>query len=275
MKKTFDDWLLVSDMDATLLTSDHRISDENKNAIEYFIENGGKFTVASGRMVEAIRAYLPHIPINAPAIIHNGAKIYDFDNEKILFEKNIEDHRKQQIKAFHDKYADAGMEIYCDEKVYIYRECSETARFKETHYDVVYDVPKNVHNKPWIKVLIIGDRDKLDEYEDIYRQNYDNQNAFRSGDKYLDIVAEGVSKGVGVDFISQMYGIDKRHTVVIGDNMNDVSMLEYAGVSYAVENAEESVKSIADYIAPHHDNNAICYVVKELEKHINKKSIKR
>lgn len=67
MQGKFSDYLLVSDMDATLLDDNHTISEENRQAIDYFIKNGGRFTVATGRMVEAVRAYMPNLHINAPA----------------------------------------------------------------------------------------------------------------------------------------------------------------------------------------------------------------
>ena len=71
MQGKFSDYLLVSDMDATLLNDDHIISEENRQAIDYFIKNGGRFTVATGRMVEAVRAYMPNLHINAPAVLQD------------------------------------------------------------------------------------------------------------------------------------------------------------------------------------------------------------
>ena len=74
MQGKFSDYLLVSDMDATLLDDNHTISEENRQAIDYFIKNGGRFTVATGRMVEAVRAYMPNLHINAPAVLHMTMK---------------------------------------------------------------------------------------------------------------------------------------------------------------------------------------------------------
>ena len=79
--KKFEGCLFVSDMDATLLTSDHQISDKNRRAIEYFISEGGRFTVATGRMVDAVGAYLGRLPINAPAVLHNGEYVLLSGNE--------------------------------------------------------------------------------------------------------------------------------------------------------------------------------------------------
>ena len=62
-------------------------------------------------------------------------------------------------------------------------------------YEVVYSLPDEIWQRPWIKVLLIGERELLDKYEPIYRTEYDNGYAVRSGDKYLDVVYERSFKG--------------------------------------------------------------------------------
>ena len=266
MQGKFSDYLLVSDMDATLLDDNHTISEENRQAIDYFIKNGGRFTVATGRMVEAVRAYMPNLHINAPAVLHNGAKIYDYEKDCAVFERFIEENRKQAIKRVYDDFAQIGLEVYSDEIVYVYRECEETKRFLTRNYEVVYSLPDEIWQRPWIKVLLIGERELLDKYEPIYRAEYDNGYAVRSGDKYLDVVANGVSKGKGMLDMAKKIGIEQNKIIAVGDNMNDISMLEAAGISYAVENAEESVKKIADNLAPSNNGSAIAYIINRLEK---------
>ena len=266
MKGKFSGYLLVSDMDATLLCDDHSISEKNRQAIEYFIENGGRFTVATGRMVEAVRAYLSKFSINAPAVLHNGAKIYDYDTDKPLFEKFIEEERKQAIRRVYEDFPDVGLEVYSDEIVYVYRKCEETKRFLTRNYEVVYELPEEVWTKPWIKVLLIGEKPLIDKYEPIYRAKYDSGYAVRSGDKYLDVVANGVSKGKGLLETAKLLNIDRSKIIAVGDNMNDISMLEAAGISYAVENGSDSVKNAADYIAPSNNNDAIAHIIEHIKR---------
>lgn len=260
----FNGYLFVSDMDATLLTNEHTVSDKNRQAIEYFISEGGLFTVASGRMVDAVREYLKYIPINAPAVLHNGAKLYDFGKERTLFERTIEEERKSAVKRVHDDFPDIGIEIYANERVYVYQRCMETERFLTKNYKVEYSVPDRLWNEPWIKTLFIAERDRLDEFEPIYRREYDSGNAVRSGDMYLDIVANGVSKGGGVEKLAQLFGIDRAHIIAAGDNMNDLSMLEFAHLSYAVENAEPQAKAAARFGAPDNNSDAIAYIIENL-----------
>ena len=165
MKKIFDGYTLVSDMDGTLINSNKEISKENLDAIKYFVNNGGKFTVATGRMVASVECFLDRLNLDLPAILHNGGKIYDYNNKKVVYEHFIEEDRKESIKKVWENRPDIGIEIFCDEVVYIYRECKYTKRYNKYSYDIVYNLPKEIWNKPWVKVLLIGDEEVLDEFE--------------------------------------------------------------------------------------------------------------
>lgn len=261
----FDGYLLVSDMDATLLTNKHKVSDKNREAIKYFTANGGKFTVATGRMNKAVRAFLDQFTINTPAILHNGAQIYDFAEDKVLFERFIEEGRKDAIRRVYNDMPDLGLEVYCDDLVYIYRECAETRRFNNRKYEVVYELPDEVWDRPWIKCLLIGEKKLLDHYEPIYRRDYDSGYAVRSGKKFLDIVSSDASKGLALGRLIDILGADRNKVIAVGDNMNDISMLETAGISFAVENAEKAVKEAARFAAPDNNSDAIAYIIEKLE----------
>lgn len=265
MSNKFSDYLLVSDMDATLLTNKHKISDKNCEAVNFFVSHGGRFTVATGRMNNGVREHMDRIRINAPAILHNGAQIYDFENEKALGEKFIEEDRKAAIKRVYEDMPELGLEIYSNETIYVYRECDETKRFKNRKYtNVVYGVPDEVWKQSWIKCLLIGEKKLLDCYETVYRRDYDSGYAVRSGKKYLDIVSGEASKGIAIAELKKLIGAKK--VIAVGDNMNDISMLQAADISFAVENAEKRVKETADFLAPSNNDDAIDYIIGELNK---------
>ena len=77
MKNKFEGYVIYSDLDGTLLNNKKEVSDENKKAINYFIENGGKFSIATGRAFEATEKYIEGVRIDIPAIVYNGGMIYD------------------------------------------------------------------------------------------------------------------------------------------------------------------------------------------------------
>ena len=260
----FDGILLVSDIDATLFNSQHRISDENKKAINYFKSEGGRFTVASGRMRDAVGNYLDELGINAPAILHNGAVLYDFDTNTVLYKRMIENERKEAIRRAAQDQPQFGIEIYSDEHVYILQECFETERFKTKDYKVTYGMPDEIWNKAWTKAIIVGTEEDLDEFEPIYRSKYDTGYSVRSGKYYLDIVANDVSKGYGVSCLAEFLNINRENVYAVGDNMNDYDMIEYAGNGFAVENAVMELKKIAKKVVPSNDDSAIAYIINEL-----------
>lgn len=262
----FDGKLLVSDMDATLLNSVSEISAANREAIEYFMSEGGRFTVASGRMVHAVRFYFDQMRINAPAVLYNGAKLYDYGSEKTVHEEFIEDWRKPALKRVYENHPEFGLEVYSGEIAYVYRRCFETERFLTKPYKVVYEMPDEVWDMPWTKALIIGRREDLDGFEPIYRARYDKGLSVRSGDHYLDLVSSAASKGAGVRRLAALLGIERENIYAAGDNMNDIDMLRAAGHAYAVANAEPAVKAAADEIVPGCDEDAIAYIIESLLK---------
>ena len=270
MDKIFDGYLMVSDMDGTLLNSEKKISEGNLEAIKYFVENGGQFTVATGRMVQSVGNFIDEMRIKLPTILHNGAKIYDFMEDNIIAEHSIEEYRKEIIKKVKKDYPNIGIEIFSDEVVYIYQRCELTKRYDKYNYNIVYDLPNEVWDKPWIKVLLIGDEKELDKLEMEYKENYDNGNAFRSGSNYFDIVANGISKGMALEELIEEYSFDKTKVIAIGDNMNDIEMLEVAEYGFYIEGGAKRALERAKLVAPSNDDDPIKYVVNWIENEIIK-----
>jgi len=81
----FSDVLLTVDYDRTLTAPDSSIPERNLEAIRYFMENDGAFTVNTGRSVPMIQAFRDRVPVNAPLLLYNGSAAYDLAAEKLLF----------------------------------------------------------------------------------------------------------------------------------------------------------------------------------------------
>lgn len=260
----FDGYLLVSDMDGTLLNSKGKLCEENIKAIEYFVENGGKFTLATGRMLPSVQRYVDRLKVNLPVILYNGTKIYDFYNSEVVFEKHLEEERKHIIKKLRSLNPNIGIEIYSEEIVYIYQSCSQTARFSKLGYNVIYDVDESIWDKKWTKILIIGEEEELDKLEESFEEFYGSGTIIRSAKVYLEIVPNYISKGQAVkSLVNERTEIEK--IISIGDNMNDLELLEVAHYGFCVKNGSERLIKSAKNIAPTNDEHAIEYVVKWIE----------
>ena len=89
MEKTFENWLVVSDIDGTLNNKIRKLPKRNYNAIKEFTDRGGNFTLASGRLQSSLERNYNRITPNQPAIVLNGAGIYDFNKREMLWRSTI------------------------------------------------------------------------------------------------------------------------------------------------------------------------------------------
>ena len=99
------------------------ISEENRQAIDYFIKTADGLLSQREEWLRQFVHICRILHINAPAVLHNGAKIYDYEKDCAVFERFIEENRKQAIKRVYDDFPQIGLEVYSDEIVYVYREC--------------------------------------------------------------------------------------------------------------------------------------------------------
>lgn len=260
----FDGILLISDMDGTLLDSNDRISDENCKAIDYFIAEGGKFTVASGRMGAAVQVFFDKLHINAPAVLYNGAMVYSFEEGKALYEKPLEEERKEACKRIYSDFPSFGMEIYSNERLYFWRKPLNTEMLKSARYNITEGLPSDVFEDSWTKVVIIAAENELNDYNRLHKSNYDTGMTVRTEPVSIDMIASGVSKGKCLETLIKHTGIGLENIYAVGDNLNDLDMIETAGHGFAVANAVDEVKMTAETILPSNNDSAVAYLINNI-----------
>jgi len=261
--------MLASDMDGTLLDSAHEISRENVEAIRYFTENGGLFTIATGRMVSSITRYAEQININAPVIAINGAVIYDLARGRLLSGIHHEADMPEVIDGLKKNFPELGIEFFVIDEMYICQGNDITRQ----HSRII--------NKPYIFTDvrgIVGDCMKVnltqepgyladvehylnDRYADAFYLTYSNP-------QYLEVMRAGVSKGRGLETVADIANISHERAYAIGDGLNDIEMLESAGFSFAPANAEKQVRDIADVIVSSNDGHAVRDAIIHIERRL-------
>ncbi len=268
LNKRFDGYLLISDMDGTLIDNSGKISDKNIEAIKKFQNYGGKFGVATGRTIESAKKYISKLPVDMPAILYNGAKIYDFNKDAVLFEVALEDKIKEIIKEVKKYDSTLGLEIYSDENTYIYNPCRFTERFKKRGYGIYYEVPEEVWQQKWTKVLIVGEEEQIDYIEENFEKIFEKINLIRSGENYLEILPEETSKGSTLKILCKELGTDILKVAAAGDNMNDYEMLMNVGYGFGVSNGSKKLLKDCKYICAANDEHAIENVVDWMFKNL-------
>lgn len=269
MNKIFEGYLLVSDMDGTLIGNNKLISEANIKAINRFVDQGGIFTLATGRMMESVRKYLDIIKVNIPIILYNGTKIHDYNKEKTIYELFLEEKIKNIIKQLKQYDVTLGIEIYYNENVYIFNKCRFTKRFSPERIDVHYEIPNMLWDRNWTKILILGEDEQLDKLEEVFSSVFGKVNLVRSGENYLEILPQDTSKGHALENLCRILNIDLSKTIAVGDNMNDYEMLKKSGYGFCVSNGNKKLFDEINYKCCSNDEHAIDYVVKWAEENLH------
>lgn len=270
--------MVCIDMDGTLLSSRKKISEESKNAIKKVHDKGVEIVVTTGRIYNNAEYYSNLLGVKSPVIAANGAIVKSKVDSKILYENpiKIEECIKlidllYEMKLLFHFYTTDG--IFCNNaltrfatKAYMTKQVGHESL--KINYHVIKSKEKwkefFKENKNKITKCIIFSispdtivkcKEKLRALEGIVY--------FGAGKRSIEVNNRGVSKGNAVRALAQKYGIKREEIICIGDNENDLSMIEYAGVGIAMGNAIDSVKEIADYITSSNDDNG---VAKALDK---------
>lgn len=246
----FDGVLLISDFDDTLLRSSDRvwsgqdlpeIPAYNLERIRYFTGNGGRFALATGRVWMAFRQFVPLLPTNAPVGTGNGAAIVDPSTGENLFLHPLPDTAGAVLGELTDLGLDCACELYrADNTSDVVRPNHLTRNHARiSRYEFREILSPDQSRPPFLKALFEGERPVLEELRQyIMAQSwYGGYEVFYSADTLLELIARGANKGTMARRLAQLCGISPEHTYCIGDNANDLPMLEQARIPFAPANA--------------------------------------
>ncbi len=242
----YDGILICSDLDGTLCDSNKEFSGENIDALNYFIQNGGRFSLSTGRSPQyAKKLEEKGIYCNAPIIALNGAMIYDISNEKILYHNPMDFEKISSIKEFVEEN-----EIYCHDILFHSKNTVDS--YEKIEGRILYKVVFACKTCESAKIL----RNNLEKK---YSQDFSIINSWDTGVEILD---KKSTKGECILKMREFLDIDK--IVSVGDYENDISMLRNADISYAVANAIPEVKEAATKVTVSNDENALAVIISEL-----------
>lgn len=258
MQKTFENWLVVSDIDGTLNNKIRKLPKRNYNAIKQFTDLGGNFTLASGRLQSSLERNYNRITPNQPAIVLNGAGIYDYDKRKMLWRSTIGEKGREFVRyishEFDDIFKSVDIGVYFDDYVYIVRDgllSSGTMHFDKARHEHVRSIDE-VPKDGWMKVIFWSNPFTIKKLNEVIK-NLDNPDAnFMSSSLFsLEMLQKDTHKGVGIMKLADMIGIDKSHVAAIGDYYNDWDMFKTVGLPACAGQAPKLIHNICKFEACH------------------------
>ncbi|MCF0238350.1 MAG: HAD family hydrolase [Sphaerochaetaceae bacterium] len=261
--------LLCCDVDATLVNDLKTIPEENIKAIQKAYEKGVHFTILSGRNTPSVRSYLNEIGIRetVPALggcivqSWNGDLIAEHTIEKSIAKAIFLDMLKNNCTTFlYNKdtwYLNPGNDYWAKSEY----------NATKTVGNIV-DIPTLLNTLSPNKMLLADlNTEKVIKAKEIIDSKYSNYvDTFLSSPSFLEIMPKGVNKGQAVKDLCSYYKISEKEVMVIGDYYNDLHMFKVAGISVAMANSPDDVKTFSTWVTTKDNNNG--GVAEAIEKFI-------
>lgn len=263
--------LVATDMDGTLLNARHEISNRNKQAVLDMQAKGIDVIVATGRSFP--EAYIPvkRAGLTLPYICINGAEIRN-ESKQVIGSTHLLPKDISRAMATLNKY-EVYFDLFIDEYVYVLSIEKQIDMFikigssaeqsvpedtiRQTVYSRVeqgfirevgsYDSILQEHGETVYKMLGICTDDRQFKQATRELEAFEQLAISSSGKGIIEITHVNAQKGIALEKYATSKGIDMRDVMVIGDNYNDISMMEKAGISVAMENAPDDIKAICTH----------------------------
>lgn len=264
--------LVFSDIDGTLLNSQHQLTAETKEIVNHLIVKDIPMVLASARPPHAMRSIASELQLRTPLVCYNGALIVDYDRHnkfKTLFSLPIE--RLDTLLVYQILYQDCpdvSVSVYSEDKCYVdtidwwNQQEAKITGFQPTVLSLKAFL-KDYH--PVHKILCMGEPDQLDNViKKLDEAGILDISYYRSKSTYLELTNHSVSKLSAMNIMAKKLHINTEEIVSIGDNDNDLSMIISAGIGIAMGNAPDRVKAAANKITKSNDENGLYYALASL-----------
>ena len=251
--KKFEGIVLIADFDGTL-ASHGVIPEANCEAIRYFQANGGLFTLASGRNPGWVAEHRESVFPNTWVSLINGAVLIDPEEKEIAFSMT------------------SGRELL-EMATRIFEECP---MLQQAQHDLVTGyirqmpgevLSEDVLNTPIYKSLYVVPAEYSDEYTARIKEIAgDEYIVMRSWVNGIEIQKKGTGKGDSVRRLKDLLGDRAKLVVGVGNYENDMDLIQAADIGYAVDNAPDWLKAVADRVTVDCAEGAIAAIIEELER---------
>ncbi|KAB8312801.1 sugar-phosphatase [Erwinia endophytica] len=260
--------LIAIDMDGTLLNPQHQVTPRVKQAIQAARDKGVAIVLATGRPFIGVQRYLVELDLQLEGqycITNNGALVQQADTGDCVAEVTLNYDDYLYVEKLARKL---GVHFQALTKSLLFTPNKDISEFTvheswltgiPLRYRAVEEMDKSA---TFPKVMMIDTPEKLDEaIKRIPQEASDRYTIMKSSPYYLEILSKQVNKGAGVKALVNRLGLSREEVMAIGDQENDLAMLEFAGTGVAMGNGIESVKAIAQFITKTNMEDGVAHAI--------------
>jgi Cof subfamily protein (haloacid dehalogenase superfamily) len=262
--------LIVSDFDGTLVNDDGTISQNNKDAIAAYLADGGAFAISTGRMPSGILSRARELGLKGMVSCCQGAIIMDINTENVVLEGRIPHEvtlkivEKMEAMGLHIHVYDL-WDYYCnmdDEALKMY-ENAVKSKAKLVVDRKLSDFVRERRLASYKVLAMVRPQDSERVINELAQANFEGCGVTKSSEFLVEVVSMQYSKGTAIAFLADYYHTSVDKTVAIGDQRNDLPMIQQAGVGVAVKNADQALKEQANYVCEYtNEESAVADVIK-------------
>ena len=281
----FSDVLLTVDYDRTMTNVQNEIPPRNLEAIRYFMDNGGAFTLNTGRSFPMSKTCRETVPVNAPLLLYNGAAAYNMETGKMEFCHTIDLDMQETVRWCMDAFPELTVEVQGLEAHYCFEENWAWYNFRGHNHCARRFADVNEDLGPFLKFALYlpfrgetmadmyactpEENDRVHQVERLLREKFGEKiEVFRPTARIMDVMASGVSKDRAARQLQQRLG--RKILVCVGDGENDVPMLQ--GADFAVSPADGVVAVRFENVCPCGDGAVADVIYKKIPEILQNKA---
>lgn len=269
--------LVATDLDGTFLRNDKSVSAENMEALRQLGEQGILRVIATGRNLKKTREVITdEVPFDY-IVFSSGAGVFDRKNQKLIFHQNLDKHVVQELSDYLVRL-DLNFHLFKpvpeNHKCWYHRgsvPCTEFENYFIFHRDfaepLITGQPINSEACQFL-VVFPNDPVRFHDFKEHLEDRFSEVKIVRTtspletGYIWMEIFHHSVSKGNGVKFVCDSLQIEQECTLGIGNDFNDLDLLEFTGHSYIAANGPDELKS-RFCVALSNEDHAFAEVIKK------------
>ncbi|MBE8727101.1 Cof-type HAD-IIB family hydrolase [Flavobacterium hungaricum] len=257
--------MIVLDMDDTLLTDDHKISDLNKKVLLEAQAKGVYVVLASGRPTIAMTSYAKELELDlndSYMLSFNGAIISRVKDDLVLFEQKL------TVEQIHDLY---DYSVKMNTHIITYLDNEIISETDSEYIEIEKEITGMVHRKvssfkayvdrPAVKCILLQDPEYLKTVEKDLIDFMPHLSVSTSKPFFLEVAQLGIDKAASLKLLAEKLGIHQSEIIAVGNAGNDLTMIEYAGLGVWVDNVTPELRDKADLIVSSNNNDGVAEVV--------------
>ncbi len=255
--------LLVVDLDGTARSRAFGITPGVRAAVAAARARGVRVTVATGRMWRSAAPWVAELGADPPVILYNGGQVFDFSTGRMLYARRLPRAAARSVLALVARDPALRPHVYLEDRVFAERAhplSDAYAADDGLSYEVVPSLDALLGDDPQ-KLLVIGEPERIRRLQRAVEDAALPVHAVQSEPVYLEILPRGVSKGSALVVMLEALGIAAEDTIAVGDNWNDLEMIETAGLGVAMGHAPEGVRACADFVCRTGDEEGVREVI--------------